>query len=247
MQRLETTRNVSKAPIFKSLSHIAPSSSQLCKKSCASMSQVVAVKIVLQTNQSIDNAPVALRMIFGVVNQLQFFNDSDVRCSKKLSPPMAMSCSFWTFPDIFTQLFANSRITVAILKLSQFCHFCSLSKCVTMPRDHRLLIAQEAAACMADPARCVIFIPIISISICFPVQCACSSKRAQAVVQSILDSANPDTLLQDIDWKNELKSFSPLEVQTCDIHISCSDFLHNSYYSAKKCIHIRAHVVSGLL
>ena len=130
MQRLETTRNVSKAPIFKSLSHIAPSSSQLCKKSCASMSQVVAVKIVLQTNQSIDNAPVALRMIFGVVNQLQFFNDSDVRCSKKLSPPMAMSCSFWTFPDIFTQLFANSRITVAILKLSQFCHFCSLSKCV---------------------------------------------------------------------------------------------------------------------
>ena len=82
VHRLATTRNISKAPMFKSFSHISPPSLQLMGIISAGLSHIFRQNVqvsIQQTNQSIDNAPVALRTIFVVDAQLQFLSESDVR------------------------------------------------------------------------------------------------------------------------------------------------------------------------
>ena len=80
VHRLATTRNVSKAPMFKSFSHISPPSLQLMGIISAGLSHIFRQNLsIQQTNQSIDNAPVALRTIFVVDAQLQFLSERDVR------------------------------------------------------------------------------------------------------------------------------------------------------------------------
>ena len=171
-------------------------------------------------------------MIFGVDTQLQFFSDSDVRLSKKSSPPIAISCSFRTFPDIFTHCLANSRITPAIFKSAYHNSVTLLAIWSTLDVNHCNAEGSSLTHCPRRRCLCrrpsqvchtiLLFATAMRISKFFCIPFACSSKRAKAVVKAVVNSVDPKTLfslLLDIDWERELKSFAPLKVSSHIIHV----------------------------